>query len=228
MVLLRNTVFSSVITCNAITCFIAIVIAQDIQSKASPRIYENGGYYYADPKQTQLYTGDYREYYDNGTIRLEMQIKNGLPEGTYVVYFENRKPKEIRSYKDSAMSFFKGFITALEKSNSGFDFKKSNYDFKSIINKRFVGIFGEEEIPFTDDDDNIIIKVRLQKIASTERLAQGDIKIPERKLLSDDDREKLEKQAYTDKVVKERQAEKQESMKKEEPVKKVTVNDLVF
>lgn len=29
-----------------------------------------------------------------------MQIKNGLPEGPYIVYFENRKPKEVRSYRD--------------------------------------------------------------------------------------------------------------------------------
>ena len=61
------------------------------------------------------------------------------------------------------------------------------------------------------------MKVRLQKIASTERLAQGDLKVPERKLLSDDDREKLLKQINTEKIVAERQATKQEVPKKETP-----------
>jgi antitoxin component YwqK of YwqJK toxin-antitoxin module len=32
-----------------------------------------------------------------------MQIKNGLPEGTYIIYFENRKPQEIRSYREGKL-----------------------------------------------------------------------------------------------------------------------------
>ena len=70
----------------------------------TPQLYQSGGIYYRDRAQTELYTGDYREYYDNNTVRLEMQIKDGLPEGPYIVYFENRKPKEIRSYKDWVFS----------------------------------------------------------------------------------------------------------------------------
>ena len=69
----------------------------------NPHIYQNGGIYYRDKKQTILYTGDYREYYDNGTLKLEMQIGNGVPQGTCVVYFENRKPHEIRSYRDGKL-----------------------------------------------------------------------------------------------------------------------------
>ena len=63
------------------------------------QIFQSGGIYYRDKAQKILYTGEYREYYDNGTLKLEMQIANGVPEGTYVIYFENRKPHEIRSYK---------------------------------------------------------------------------------------------------------------------------------
>lgn len=68
------------------------------KSPNEPVIYSSGGFYYKDRAQTEFYTGNYREYYDNGTLRLEIQISDGVPEGTYVVYFENRKPKEIRSY----------------------------------------------------------------------------------------------------------------------------------
>lgn len=143
-----------------------------------------------------------------------IKIKYDIIEGPFKNFFANQEKQfekwpndgyEIRSYKETAMSFFKGFITALEKSNPGYSFSKMGYDFKTIINKKFVGIFGEEEIPFPDDKGEPIVKVRLQKMASTERLAQNDLKVPERKLLSDDDREKLEKQIYTDKVIAERQ-----------------------
>ena len=51
----------------------------------SPQIYQNAGIYYRDKAQTILYTGDYREYYENGTLKLEMQIGNGVPEGTYEI-----------------------------------------------------------------------------------------------------------------------------------------------
>ena len=154
-----------------------------------------------------------------------LRIKFDIVEGKFKDYFGQSEKQfgewprdgfEIRSYKDTAMPFFKGFITALEKSNAGYSFSRT-YDFATIRNKTFVGIFGEEEIPFPDDNGKPIVKVRLQKIASTDRLAQGEIKIPERKVLSDDDREKLEKQLYTDKVVAERKnAQQPTQLAKEE------------
>ena len=72
--------------------------AQSIQL-ARPQLYQTDGFFYRDRQQYELYTGDYREYYENGTLKLEMQIRDGLPEGPYIVYFENRRPQEIRSYK---------------------------------------------------------------------------------------------------------------------------------
>ncbi|WP_436415536.1 toxin-antitoxin system YwqK family antitoxin [Petrimonas sp.] len=76
---------------------------QSSQSAGSPMLYLSDGMYFTDATQINLYTGDYRELHDNGTIRLEMQIKNGVPEGAYMVYFENRKPKEVRSYKEGKL-----------------------------------------------------------------------------------------------------------------------------
>ena len=79
-------------------CVISLIVAAQNQFVGS--IVEKDGVYFTDATQNQLYTGEYREYYDNGTLKLEMQIKNGSPEGIYVVYFDNKKPKEIRSYKN--------------------------------------------------------------------------------------------------------------------------------
>lgn len=85
-----------------IACCLFPIDAQD-QKTEPQKIYLNNGYYYADQKQIRFYTGTYREYYDNGTLRLEIQIKDGLPQGSYIVYFENRKPKEIRSYNNGKL-----------------------------------------------------------------------------------------------------------------------------
>lgn len=165
--------------------------------------------------------------FENEEEKQYLKIKFDIAEGKFKDYFtQNEKnfgewPRdgyEYRSYKETAMPFFKGFITALERSNQGYSFIKSGYDFKSINNKLFVGIFGEEEIPVTDDNGNIIVKVRLQKIASTDRLAAGDLKVPEIKRLSDDECERLEKQSYTDKIVEQRQ----------QTQKKITEDDLPY
>ncbi len=87
-----------------ITIYICIcLMAISTFAQENPQIFQNAGIYYRDKALTMPYTGDFREYYDNGTIKLEMQIAGGVPEGTYVVYFENRKPQEIRSYKSGKL-----------------------------------------------------------------------------------------------------------------------------
>jgi len=84
-------------------CLVALLVTLSTYAQQpaneNPQIYQSGGIYYRDKAQTVLYTGDYREYYGNGALKLEMQIGNGVPEGAYVIYFEDHKPKEVRSYK---------------------------------------------------------------------------------------------------------------------------------
>ena len=81
---------------------VSILGAQDKQTDLH-KIYFSNGYYFSDKAQNSLFSGEYNEFYDNGTLKLQVQIKDGVPEGTYVVYFENRKPQEIRSYKDGRL-----------------------------------------------------------------------------------------------------------------------------
>ena len=64
----------------------------------SQQLVLHNGYYYTDNTQGTLYTGPYTEVYPSGALKLEMFIKNGLPDGIYVVYFENGKIEEVRSY----------------------------------------------------------------------------------------------------------------------------------
>lgn len=59
---------------------------------------ESEGFYFTDLSQSKLFTGFFRSYYDTGDLKLEMFIKDGKPDGPYVVYFQNARINEVRSY----------------------------------------------------------------------------------------------------------------------------------
>ena len=89
---------------NLFLLFLFVMLTAQDQKQSDPLIYYSNGYYYADKAQSRFYTGDYREFYENGTLKLEMQIRDGMPEGPYIVYFENRKPQEgafLQRWKDA-------------------------------------------------------------------------------------------------------------------------------
>lgn len=121
-------------------------------------------------------SGEFKNYFT------DLESKFGSWSNQGIIY---------RSYKDSAMVYFKAFVVALEKSNKDYSFIKTNYDFKSFLGKEFVVVFGEEEIPYLDDDNKIKIAIKPRDIRSLEALRDGNIKTPEIKKLSDNEREQL-------------------------------------
>ena len=126
-----------------------------------------------------------------------LEVKFDIVEGEYKSYFktleENIKKnlgKAIRSYKTKALPFFKAFITAVEKSNKGYVW---DWNEKGLIGKFVVVVFGEEE--YVDDSQatwEIKVAVKPQEFRSGEKYRAGEIKIPARKCLTDDEREKVE------------------------------------
>jgi antitoxin component YwqK of YwqJK toxin-antitoxin module len=61
---------------------------------------ENAKYF--DSKH-DLYTGHYEEFYENGNKKLEMNLRNGEQDSTTILYFEDGKINEVRSYKNGLM-----------------------------------------------------------------------------------------------------------------------------
>ena len=53
------------------------------------------GQYYTDATQTTPYTGRYTEFYDDGMLKMELYLKDGRPEGTYVIYYPSGKIAEV-------------------------------------------------------------------------------------------------------------------------------------
>lgn len=61
---------------------------------------EDGVYY---DKQNNPYTGTYTEYFENGQIKIEMQIKSGLKHGIIKMFFKTGQINEIRAYYQNLM-----------------------------------------------------------------------------------------------------------------------------
>jgi len=47
-------------------------------------------------KNNELFTGIYKEYYENGKLNVEMSLKDGLQDGKKNIYYENEEKKEKR------------------------------------------------------------------------------------------------------------------------------------
>jgi hypothetical protein len=85
------------------------------------------------------------------------------------------------SLNDENLSFLKGFITALENSNTGFKFDtKGNWE--QLKGKKIVGVFGLEE--YKDNEGKIKVATKLTQFRSLDKLKET--KIPKVKLLNGD------------------------------------------
>ena len=139
---------------------------------------------------------DEKEY-----LKIYFDINEGELKGHYKEQFErfgnDKWPFDatvFQSYKQSALPFFKRFITAIEKSNLDYSFVKTNGDFEKLKGKLLVAVFGETEIPVPDEnnDNKPKVRVKFREFRSIEALKNGDIKVPDdvKTLSSDYDKEK--------------------------------------
>lgn len=105
-----------------------------------------------------------------------------------------------KSYKKSALPFFKAFITAIEKSNPGFIWR---WDETTLKGKLFVAVFGEEE---WWNGEEIRVNCKVQEVRSIPAYKEGNIKLPELKKMTPENLVKAQ-EAFREKQ--EREAEKQ-------------------
>lgn len=130
-----------------------------------------------------------------------LEVYCDITKGAYTNYFKSLvdsglkdSSKSIRSYKTSALPFFKGFITAVEKTNPGY---KWNWDEKTLIGKLVIAVFGEEE--YKDTDGNIKVATKLVEFRSLEAYQQGKLVVPElKKLPVEEESQQVLAPEYTD------------------------------
>ncbi len=62
---------------------------------------EKDGLYYQD---SELYSGTYLTYYDNGNLKMESAFLEGKKHGDCKLYFEDGTLNEVRSYSNNEMT----------------------------------------------------------------------------------------------------------------------------
>ena len=120
-------------------------------------------------------------------LKVDFDIVKGDEKGYFKKLYDSdtRKDKQwpnagttYRSYKDNALPMFKGFITAIEKSNKNF---KWAWDESKLEKKYFGAVIGEEE--YQNQKGAVKIRNHVVGIRSVEAIESGDFDIPELKKL---------------------------------------------
>lgn len=136
---------------------------------------------------------DAREYKStiSGNISLKVSVDIGgkdKQKGFFQKQYDNNNLSERKwpaggvkymSLKDEQLGFLKGFITALEKSNSNFKFNTKG-TWEQLKGLKIAGQFGLEE--YEKQDGNIGTATKLVQFRSLDKL--NEIKIPKVKLLN--------------------------------------------
>jgi hypothetical protein len=115
-----------------------------------------------------------------------LKITYDIIEGELKGHYSNLKkekgwalPAFIASYKDTALSFFKGTITSFEKSNKGFTWKDNEQD---LVKKKVGLVLYEEE--YVKQNGTVGVRMKVDKAHSVEAIKSGDFEVPERKCLA--------------------------------------------
>ena len=120
---------------------------------------------------------------DKEYLKISYDIVEGDKKGFYSKLKKEKGwelPSFIASYKESALSFFKGTITSVEKSNKGFKWAD---DEKALVGKK-VGLvlFEKERI---NNNGKKVVDMRVDKAHSIDAIKSGNFEIPERETVAD-------------------------------------------
>lgn len=122
-------------------------------------------------------------------LKIYFDIVKGDNKGYFQKLYDSdtRKDKKwpiagtlIRSYKESALSMFKGFITAVEKSNKGY---KWDFNEKSLV-KKYIGLIIADEEYLTQKGAKRV-RNYVASVRSLEAIEKGDFTIPALKELDE-------------------------------------------
>ncbi|HWT74349.1 MAG TPA: hypothetical protein VN258_06485 [Mobilitalea sp.] len=109
-----------------------------------------------------------------------LKIEYDIAVGDMKDYFKNLNDakgfwagKFIKSYKETALSFFKGFTTAVEKSNAGYKFDN---DEKKLIGKLVGLVIGEEG--YIGNDGSSKNRLYVKDVRSVDSIKNGDFEVP--------------------------------------------------
>ena len=116
-------------------------------------------------------------------LKLEYDIAEGEFKGHWNELYKAKSfwgGTFFRSYKEKALSMFKGFLTAVKESNPGFVFEN---DEKRLEGKLVGLVLGEEEYRKKDGSDGT--RLYVANVRSVDKIRKGDFVVPPKKLLQE-------------------------------------------
>ena len=128
-----------------------------------------------------------KDFPEKEYLKISFDIAEGDKKGFFKKSFDNdtRDQKKwpnggsfIRSYKQTAASMFKGFVSAVEASNKGYTF---DFDEQTLVGKVVGLVLGDEE--FLNQKGQVRTRTYVNAVRSVEAIKNGDYKIPELKKL---------------------------------------------
>lgn len=117
-------------------------------------------------------------------LKLTYDIAEGPEAGRYKDEENEWRHSFIRSYKETALSMFKAFTVAVDRSN-GTSFTeqiKTGWNEQTLVGKILGVVIGYEE--YEANDGSVKEKTRIATCLSAEKVRNGEFKIPELKKLA--------------------------------------------
>lgn len=113
-----------------------------------------------------------------------LKIEWDFTEGIFKGYNEDTYQRAgfwpstlFRSYKESALGFFKAFISAVEESNPRYKFDDQNL--RQLVGKKMGVVLGEESYTKSNGDPGT--RLYVYQVRSVGAIAEGKYKIPPKK-----------------------------------------------
>jgi hypothetical protein len=110
-------------------------------------------------------------------LKIEFDIIDGQYRGWYTNIFKRTGDwygNFVRSYKESALGFFKGFITAIEQSNPGY---KWGWDEQTLVKKKIGLVLAYEE--YLNKRNELKERIYVAQNRSIDAIRSGDFIVPE-------------------------------------------------
>ena len=114
-----------------------------------------------------IFEGEHKDFYKRDFERRKESKPDAKWQGTY---------RQLTDGK--SLPYFKGMITAIENSNSGY---KWNWDEATLKGKVFGGVFGQEE--YKGNDGKVHMSTKCRWVRSVEQIRKGT-EVPEIKRLA--------------------------------------------
>lgn len=133
------------------------------------------------------------DFEDKEYLKVYYDIAEGDFKGYYKQLYDAKQfwgGMFFKSYKETALPFFKGFLTAIEKSNSGFAANNFDGDITKLKGKKIGLVLGEEE--YISNTNEIKTRLYVAQVHSVDKIKANDFKVPDLKQV-----ERPETQSHT-------------------------------